>query len=96
MAAQVPVGETAILFKGLYYKLWSVRYDATATTFTVNSAVTSICVIEPASGAPSVSLGSPANGVKTATIASGGSAKGDGTVTLVTVHGTTIGTGANG
>lgn len=91
MGAQIPAGELAVTFKGLVYKLWSVRYDTTATTFTVNQSAQGIFVIEPASGAPTVSMGSPSNGVKTATIAAAGIAKSDGTVTLVTVHGTSIG-----
>ncbi len=90
MAAQIPCGELVITFKGLVYKIWSVRYDATVTTFTVNMSTTGISVVEPVSGGPAVSLGSSSNGEKTATIAAGGSAKGDGTITIVTVHGTTV------
>jgi glycerate kinase len=37
-----------------------------------------------------VSLGASANGIKTATIAAGGSASSDGTVTIVTAHGASL------
>jgi hypothetical protein len=94
MAAMIPSSEKSINFNGKYYKLWIIRYDNTETTFTVNQSTTSIVVLEPASGGPAVSLGTPANGVKTATLAAGGVATGDGTVTLVTAHGLTIGSSA--
>jgi hypothetical protein len=94
MAAQIPAGETAILFRGLNYKIWCVRYDQTVTTFTVNQSTQGIFVIEPTSSAPTVSLGTASGGVKTATIAAGGSASSNGTVTLVTVHGASLGSGA--
>lgn len=90
MAAMIPSGELAVQFGGQFFKIWTVRYDGTATTFDVNLSVTSIIVILPASSAPTVSLGASANGIKTATIAAGGSASSDGTVTIVTAHGASL------
>jgi hypothetical protein len=53
------VGEHAFAYRGRQYKVHSIPYEGLATSFTVDQSAFSAVLIEPASGGPTVTLGSP-------------------------------------
>ncbi len=79
------LSEHIVEFSGRFYKISRVSYGGIATTFLVDQSASGVAVIEPVSGAPSVSLGSASTTTfqKTVTLAAGGSS---GTVTVITTH----------
>ena len=83
--------EQVISFNGRKFKIHRVPYSGVAATFDTDQSATGVSVIEPVSGAPSVSLGTAASGVKTVTVATGPTVDGA-AVTVVVVHGASIST----
>lgn len=81
--------EQVISFNGRQFKIHSVGYLGAATTFSVDQSATGVFIVEPVSGGPSVSLGSASVGLKTVTVAAGGSGL-SGNVTVIVVHGASI------
>lgn len=80
----IPLAETSLEFSGKFYKISKIAYTGAATTFKVDQSAASVAVLEPASGAPTATLGAgDANFEKTVTLAAGSSA---GTVTVVVAH----------
>jgi hypothetical protein len=82
----LPSSETSFEFAGKFYRVSKMSYSGLATDFEVDQSATSVAVLEPASGAPTVSLGTSDSTtfMKTVTLASGGAS---GTVTVVIAHG---------
>lgn len=70
---------------GKAFTFHQVDYDGSATTFQVDASARAGASIAPASG-PTVTLGSAASGLKTVTLAAGGSHTG-GKVVVVIWHG---------
>lgn len=87
MAELLPTSEKNYEFRSKIYKFSEFAYAGTEITFKVDqSAVSSVAVL-PASGAPTVTLGSSdSNFEKTVTIALGSASA---TVVIVTAHGKT-------
>jgi hypothetical protein len=85
------VSENVVEFSGKFYKITRISYDGTATTYKVDQSAINAVALEPASGAPSVSLGAADSSFeKTVTLAAGSTAA---TITVVVAHaGTPAGT----
>ena len=82
------LSENVVEFSGVFYKITRFSYDGTASTFKVDQSATSAVVLLPASGAPTVTLGSGDSSFeKTVTLAAGASAA---TITVVIAHPGTI------
>jgi hypothetical protein len=78
------VSEHAFSAFGRNYKIVRVNYTGLADTFLVDQSASAVATIEPASNAPSVSIGAAdANFEKTVTLASGSP---DAVVTVVIAH----------
>ena len=78
------VAEQAVSAFNRNYKFTRVNYTGTAVTFLVDQSATAVAVVEPASGAPAVTLSAAdANFEKTVTLAAGSSGT---VVTVVTAH----------
>jgi hypothetical protein len=81
-------GEKPFEAFGTKYVFHVVPYDGAVTTFDVDQTATVATVVDPASG-PAVTLGSASGGLKTATVAAGGSHN-SGTIVVVTRHGKSV------
>jgi hypothetical protein len=82
--------EKFVSFEGRNFKLHSVPYDGSTTTFKTDQSATAVAVIEPASSQPTVSLGAAdSDFLKTVTVAAGGQSLG-GAITVIIAHGLTI------
>lgn len=75
--------------EGRQFAVHNVPYSGSQETFSVDQSATSAVLVEPASGGPTVTLGSASGGLKVVTIASGGTGLNN-TATVVVAHGTKI------
>lgn len=78
------ISEHTTEFSGRFYKISRISYSGIATTFVVDQSASSASAIEPASNAPTVTLGAAdGNFERTVTLAAGGAS---GPVTVITTH----------
>ena len=98
--AAVPNGEKNFTFNGRNFKVFSVYYNGSSTSVFLDQSATSVSVIEPASGGPSLTLGASTDGgnsaptpdfAKEVTLAAGASTGPGGSVTIVAAHGASVG-----
>jgi len=66
------LGETRVRVFGTQFLFLRVAYSGQAVSVSVDQPCVSAAVLSPASGGPSVSLGSASAGLKTLTLAAGG------------------------
>jgi len=77
------LGETRVRVFGTQFVFLRVAYSGRAVSVSVDQPCVSVSVISPTSGGPSASLGSASGGLKTLTLAAGGSSIGGAVIVVL-------------